>query len=1404
MHSLPTHKYPGNSTIAGRSAEKRTGKQSLMRRTIMCVRPAVIALMVAVFLSGTLTGQVATLQNWSNLYHGTSTTSQNIAYPIPSGSDANRVLVVAVASTRIAAGTLSAELTYGGQTLVLANGDMSLSTTQHTALYYLNEAGLDAAATDILEFTVSGGPVHITDVWAAVFDYVNQGTPLTDSKTYSSGSVLVTDFAFSAPLTMNAYNQAIEVVNSRANGYDDYSAITYATDWTMINEQIITYKIGFSGASIKNGIANRSIPLQETEDLSPTNFTPSGRASMTALSLNYEPPPPPTIQASDIIFTNVTSSSMTISWTNGDGTNRIVLMKAVEPVDSDPVFGTTYTASNLFGNGSEIGTGNFVVYNGTGNSVTVLNLDAKTTYHVAIYEFSGPPGLEFYLEDPARGSQITGPETALTDDYRSNGSGNWETAGIWQTFDGEAWVTAGTAPNYLSGAITIRYGDTISVTSDLTVDQVVITASGQVTVNPGVTLTIADGDDDTDFFVRGTVINGGTITATGILAFDSASVYQHTANGGVIPAAVWDANSLCSVTGVTSNTLTGFGQSFGNFTWNSQGQTSVVPMNANITVKGNFTLTSTGTGRLALIDDNTSRTLTISGNYVHTGGIFDLNFSPPSTSTAYLTVAGNFTFTGGTITESSNLGRGSIIFNGSGSLQVYTAGGTLANTIDFTVPGGAFLQMGTGANPSVMTGSKGTFTLSSGATLGITSASGITKSTTGSASGNIQVTGTRTFNEDAIYIYNGSVNQSTNNGLPLTVSNLIFSNTGGVVTFTATHTIANFSITTGSIAKLGDNRIHSTGMLILGGVGQVAGSYGHPDSEAEFTSDVFFAPSTGVINNAPPAGTWLGITPDWNTGINWIGGVPTSGTDAKIYSFTANQPVISGMPTAVSNSITINTSASVTIGPAGSATVTSLINNGTLTLGSDATGIASLIVNNYSGTGVENIQMYLTGGGNESNYPYHYISSPVQSLPADVFVAGEERSWDLMAYYEDLVGVSQHLAWVAWDGYDYSIEDYPENPRTFNTLVPGIGYNVYFYEPSVVKTFGGILNTSDETEQLSYTAEEDNSEVKGWNLLGNPFSSSLDWVGIAESLPGGGVIEDAIYYTRNNSVVSYVGGVGTPGDVTGNIPPMQGFFVKTNTSGQSLTLPLAARVHSTQNRYKGDGKAIPLIRLKIENNKYSDETVIRLDDKARTTFDVNLDARKFDKSGFRAGLWTMNGSVSYSINSIPFPETETQIPAGINISEPGTYRISASQLQEVSDYNVFLTDKLTGTTINLRNTPSLSFTASQGVTEDRFVIRITSLFTVAGSEITDVKETRFNIYTTRGFINIQTLSEEWDGKAGSVEVSDLFGRTISRIDNTEFRKNSLIQVPAAGPQGVYFVVMKSGVMRHAGRVVVKE
>ena len=815
-------------------------------------------------------------------------------------------------------------------------------------------------------------------------------------------------------------------------------------------------------------------------------------------------------------------------------------------------------------------------------------------------------------------------------------------------------------------------------------------------------------------------------------------------------------------------------------------------------VSGDFSMTE---GNFNVTTLSAASVLTITGNFSMSAGTLNMSGGTGNTT---LNVGGNFTHTGGTVTETSD-GSGSIVYKGAFNsadgtgIQTFTSGGTIANTIDFTVNSGAFLQMA--APETVVTGG-GTFTLSSGATLGITSPDGITLSGT---TGNIQ-TGTRSFSTGANYIYNGSSVQNLGNGLPSTINNLTIDNLVGEVVFSdsPSRTITNdFYITTGSKANLGSNN-HNTNSLTLGGVLQQGGglSYGGSSSAANVLNETYFGnTATGIIYVATGAvlSSWTGNTSsDWNTLSNWANSIiPTSTTDVTIASSAGNQPVISGATTALCNSLTINSGASLTISPTGKATFSTLINNGTLNLQSDATGIASLILVSYTDNGTENIEIYMTGGGDESNFPWHYISSPVTSLSTDVFTTGTGQSYDLAAYYEDNSSPDQSLRWIAWDGYDYSIDGYPAPPLvTFNTLVPGKGYNIYFYESSVIKTFGGTLNTTDEAESLSYTTGSSN-DTQGWNLLGNPFTSGLNWDDITK--PAG--VDNAIYFTTNHTFASYVGGVGTPAGTSGLIPPMQGFFVKANQSGQSITLSGSAKIHSFHSRYKGNEETIPLIRLKIESQKASDETVIRFDEKANSTFDSQLDAYKFSKTGTSVGLWTVSGPVSYSINSIPFPETEAEVSVGINISESGNYKLTVNQLQGLDNYSVYLIDKTTGTTTDLKTTSTISFASSKGMVTDRFIIKIIDVTT--GIENPVLSENKFKIYASKDLISIQTLSDEWDGKSGSIDLMDMTGRTISKINNSEFWKGSLIQIPATGYKGICFVKIQSGVMRYVGKVIIK-
>ncbi|MCJ7449733.1 MAG: hypothetical protein MUO72_18820, partial [Bacteroidales bacterium] len=444
-------------------------------------------------------------------------------------------------------------------------------------------------------------------------------------------------------------------------------------------------------------------------------------------------------------------------------------------------------------------------------------------------------------------------------DYRTAATGNWNAIATWETYNGTAWVAASSTPTSANGVITILNGHTVTVTASNTVDQVIIDAGGQVTVNAGQTLTIANGTG-TDMTVNGTLVNSGTITTTGTLAFGAGSTYQHTRDGGTIPTATWNTASNCNITGVTNTIPTGFNRTFGNFTWNCTGHVGNLYMESNITIAGNFTVSGTGTP----IDPNTQSlrmsntgagyTMTVTGNVLidnnatfkmnnstgsctmNVGGNFTLNsgnftivtgaanstlsvtgdvsilggtlgmHEDASATVGTLNVGRNFTLSGGTITETSS-GTGAINFNRTGTQTYLKTGGTISNTINFTVNSGSTLDVGT----SLIDGSSGTFTLSSGAGIITAHAQGLS-STAGT--GSIQVTGTKTFSSGANYTYNGTSSQVTGNGLT-GANNLIISNNTGVALTSSTTIAGTLTLTAGALS-IGANTLTLNGPTIAG------------------------------------------------------------------------------------------------------------------------------------------------------------------------------------------------------------------------------------------------------------------------------------------------------------------------------------------------------------------------------------------------------------------------------------------------------------------------------------------------------------------------------------------------------------------------------------------------------------
>lgn len=95
----------------------------------------------------------------------------------------------------------------------------------------------------------------------------------------------------------------------------------------------------------------------------------------------------PTTNATDI---SVTPGCFTaeINFTGGNG-NKALIVMSTDCTITDPADQTAYSANSVFGSGSTTGTGDYVVYNNTGSSVTVSNLTSATNYCFKIYEYNG-------------------------------------------------------------------------------------------------------------------------------------------------------------------------------------------------------------------------------------------------------------------------------------------------------------------------------------------------------------------------------------------------------------------------------------------------------------------------------------------------------------------------------------------------------------------------------------------------------------------------------------------------------------------------------------------------------------------------------------------------------------------------------------------------------------------------------------------------------------------------------------------------------------------------------------------------------------------------------------------------------------------------------------------------------
>jgi hypothetical protein len=105
----------------------------------------------------------------------------------------------------------------------------------------------------------------------------------------------------------------------------------------------------------------------------------------------------PTVPSSNLLISDITTSSIQLSWTSGNGTKRMMVAKPLSTPLNLPVNNFVYQGNPVFMNGDSIAPDEYVVYVGDGDSVTVSNLQSNTVYHFTLVESNGNDGFTSYF-----------------------------------------------------------------------------------------------------------------------------------------------------------------------------------------------------------------------------------------------------------------------------------------------------------------------------------------------------------------------------------------------------------------------------------------------------------------------------------------------------------------------------------------------------------------------------------------------------------------------------------------------------------------------------------------------------------------------------------------------------------------------------------------------------------------------------------------------------------------------------------------------------------------------------------------------------------------------------------------------------------------------------------------------